>query len=79
MKLTANILSAAGVATLLASSLTAQGFEFRRELPAGSRFAIRNIIGDVRLEGTSGRTLELTATKKAGRHGDPDDVEIKAV
>lgn len=56
-----------------------QDFEFRRELATGSRFALRNIIGDVRIEGTSGRTLDVTAVKKAGRRGDPEDVEIKAV
>lgn len=59
--------------------LRAQDFEFRRELAPGSRFALRNIIGDVRIDGTSGRSVEVTATKKEGRHGDPDDVEIKAV
>lgn len=73
------VVGAAGVMTAAASSLAAQDFEFRRELTAGSRFAIRNIIGDVRLEGTSGRTIEVTAKKKPGRHGDPEDVEIKAV
>lgn len=69
----------AGLALAVAPSLNGQDFEFRRELPAGGRFAISNIIGDVRIDGTSGRTVEVTARKKAGRHGDPEDVEIKAV
>jgi Toastrack DUF4097 len=54
-------------------------FSFRRELSSGAHFALRNIIGDVRIEPASGRTLEVTAVKRAGRHGDPDDVEIRAV
>ncbi len=54
-------------------------FELRREMSQGSRFVLRNIVGDVRLEGTTGRTLEVTAIKKAGRHGDPQAVEIRSV
>jgi hypothetical protein len=65
-------LGSAGVATV-----RAQDFEFRRELAAGSRFVLRNIIGDVRIEGTSGRTVEVSASKKEGRYGDPEDVEIR--
>ena len=59
--------------------LVAQDFEFRRDLAGGSRFEVHNIIGDVRVEGYAGRTVEVTAKKKAGRHGNADDVEIKAV
>jgi hypothetical protein len=74
-------LLALGVVLLFAPRLVAQrnDFEFHRELSAGSRFVLRNIIGDVRLEGTSGRTLEVTAIKKAGHHGDPEDVEIRSL
>lgn len=70
---------AAAVMAGQVGNLMGQDFQFRREMAAGSRFALRNIIGDVRLEGTSGRTVEVTAQKKEGRHGDPDDVEIKAI
>jgi len=72
---------AVGLALAFAPRLVAQrnDFEFHRELSPGSRFVLRNIIGDVRLEGTSGRTLEVTATKKAGHHGDPQDVEIRSL
>ena len=70
-----------GLLGLVPSAVAAQrpDFEFRRELSPGRRFALRNIIGDVRLEGGSGRTLEVTAIKKAGRHGDPEDVEIRTI
>ncbi len=73
------ILIGAGVLLIVAPALEAQDFEFRRELAAGNRFALRNIIGDVRIDGSSGRAVEVTARKKPGRHGDPADVEIKAV
>lgn len=73
------ILLSAAVLIGLTAPLAAQDFEVRRELAAGSRFALRNIIGDVRVEATSGRQVEVTARKTAGRHGDPEDVEIKSV
>jgi hypothetical protein len=57
----------------------AQDFEFTREVATGSRFVLRNILGNVHIEAGSGRTVGVTAHKKAGRHGDPEDVEIKSV
>lgn len=54
-------------------------FEFHRDLPQGKRFYVANVIGDVVVVGTSGRTVEATAVKKAGRHGDPEDVTIEVV
>jgi hypothetical protein len=72
------LLTAAG--TLLAGSLAAQSdFDLRRELGAGARFTLRNIIGDVTVEPASGRTVEVRGVKREGRHGDPEDVEIRAV
>jgi hypothetical protein len=62
-----------------AASAQRPDFELRRDLREGGRFVLRNIVGDVRLEGTSGRTLEVRAIKREGRHGDPADVEIKTV
>ena len=63
-------------------ALAAQGrtdFEFRRSLPAGRSFHLQNIIGDVAVTGTTGRDVVVTATKRAGRHGDPEDVLIETV
>jgi hypothetical protein len=54
-------------------------FEFRRELAAGRRFHLHNIIGDVQVTGGTGRTVHVTATKKEGRHGDPADVTIETI
>jgi hypothetical protein len=67
---------------LAAGPAHAQGkpdFEFHRELAQGKRFYVSTIIGDVVVVGTSGRTVEATAVKKAGRHGDPEDVTIEVV
>ena len=65
-----------------AATLTAQGrpdFEFRRELASGKRLVVQNIIGDVQVTGGSGRTVEVTAVKKAGRYGEPEDVTVETI
>ena len=62
-----------------ASAQAKPDFEFRRELPQGKQFYVANVIGDVVVVGTSGRTVEATAVKKEGRHGDPADVTIEIV
>lgn len=54
-------------------------FEFRRELPAGKRFHLSNIIGNVHVTAGSGRMVEVSAVKRAGRHGAPEDVSIETV
>lgn len=64
---------------MLAGTASAQDFSFRRNMASGTRLAVRNIVGDVRIEGTSGREVVVTATRHAGRHGDPEDVDIRAV
>jgi DUF4097 and DUF4098 domain-containing protein YvlB len=75
-------LLAAALPVLPSSSLPAQGkpdFEFRRELAPGKRFHLADIIGDVRVTGGSGRSIEVSAIKREGRHGDPEDVTIETV
>lgn len=67
---------------LAAGGVAAQGrpdFEFRREMAAGQRFTLQGVIGDLRVTGGSGRTVEVTAVKKAGRHGDPADVRVEVI
>jgi hypothetical protein len=54
-------------------------FQFRRELAPGRRFYLADIIGDITVTGTSGRTVEVTAVKKPGRHGDAEDVTIETI
>ena len=66
-----------GTAALAAQGRT--GFEFRRELAAGRTFHLQNIMGDVQVTGTSGREVSVTAVKRPGRYGDPEDVVIETV
>ena len=72
----------AAVALGAAGAVAAQNpsdFEFRRDLAAGKRFHLHNIFGDVQVTGGAGRTVQVTATKKAGRHGNPEDVTIETI
>jgi hypothetical protein len=78
MRTTLLAAAALGVAAA-ASAQTRTDFEFRRELAAGKRFHLHNIMGDVQVTGGAGRTVQVTATRKAGRHGDPEDVTIETV
>lgn len=78
MRTTLLAAAALGVAAA-ASAQSRTDFEFRRELAAGKRFHLHNIIGDVQVTGGAGRTVQVTATRKAGRHGDPEDVIIETV
>ena len=70
-----------GLLTVVTGAAAQQGrsFEFHRDVPTGARLYVRNIIGDVRIEGGAGRRFDVQATKKAGRHGDPEDVTIRTV
>lgn len=69
----------AGAMAVGPETARAQDFEFTRTVAQGTRFVLRNVIGTVTIDAGSGRTLTVTARKKAGRHGEPEDVEIKAV
>ncbi|HEU5218034.1 MAG TPA: DUF4097 family beta strand repeat-containing protein [Gemmatimonadales bacterium] len=69
-------------ALLLAPALAAQqasDLDFRRELAAGKRLFIQNIIGDIKVTGTSGRTVEVTGVRVRRRYGDPADVTLEVV
>lgn len=65
----------------LALALAAQGPDFSWSGPvaAGKEVRVKNIIGDIRVEPARGGSVEITAIKRAGREGDPDDVEIRRV
>ena len=64
---------------LAAQAQPGEDFQFRRELASGRRFHLANIIGDVQVTGGSGRTVEVTARKRAGRYGRPEDVTIETI
>lgn len=55
-----------------------QEFSWRGDLRAGQVLAVENIVGNVRVEAASGRRAEVVATKRAGRRGNPDEVEVTA-
>lgn len=63
---------------LAAATMQQQDFAWQGDLSAGQQVAVGNIVGDIRVEAANGRRAEVTATKRAGRRGDPRDVEIRA-
>jgi hypothetical protein len=62
-----------------AGTLAAQDFRWHAPLASGKTLEVRGISGRVRATRASGGEAEVTAVKKAGRRGDPEDVEIKVV
>jgi hypothetical protein len=62
-----------------AGSLAAQDFRWHAALASGKTLEVRGVSGRVRASRATGSEAEVTAVKKAGRRGDPDDVEIKVV
>jgi Toastrack DUF4097 len=73
-----SILLTAGLVVLTAP-LAAQDFRWHGTLARGKTLEVRGINGSVTAVAASGGEAEVTATKHAHRHGDPDDVEIKVV
>jgi hypothetical protein len=67
---------------LVVPSLAAQqgsSLDFHRELAAGKRFYFQNVIGDIKVTGSSGRTVEVTGTRVRHRYGDPEEVTMEVV
>ncbi len=62
-----------------AGAAQAQDFRWHSALASGKTLEIRGVSGRVHAVRASGSEAEVTAVKKAGRRGDPDDVEIKVV
>jgi hypothetical protein len=71
-------LAALGAAVTLPAQVRPD-FEFRRELAAGKRLVVQNIMGNVNVSGGSGRSVEVTAVKKAGRYGEIEDVTVETI
>jgi len=63
---------------LLVALPQSQDFSWTGALRAGQVLAVSNILGDVRIEPAPGGRAEVVGVKRAGRHGDPEDVEITA-
>jgi hypothetical protein len=66
---------------LLVAAALAQGpdFSWSGALGDGKRLTVKNVIGDVRIEPATGGTATVTASKRAGREGDPKEVLIRQV
>ncbi len=75
--------SALALGVLLgAPSLAAQqstSLDFHRDLAQGKRFYMQNIIGNIKIVGTSGRSVEVSGTRVRHRDGDPDEVTMEVV
>jgi hypothetical protein len=71
-------LAALGAAATLPAQVRPD-FEFRRELASGKRLVVQNIMGNVNVTGGSGRSVEITAVKKAGRYGEIEDVTVETI
>jgi hypothetical protein len=54
-----------------------QDFTWSGAIGEGKRLTVKNVIGDVRIEAASGGTASVTGTKRAGSHGNPEDVVIR--
>lgn len=54
-------------------------FEWKGRIQPGDAIEIKNVNGSVRALGGSGNEVEVTATKSAGRRGDPDDVTFEVL
>jgi DUF4097 and DUF4098 domain-containing protein YvlB len=57
----------------------AQDFTWSGTIPSGKRLTVKNISGDVRVEPATGGQATVTAVKRAGRNGDPEDVVVRQV
>lgn len=56
---------------------TTPEFRWSEAMPAGSTIEVRGVIGGIRAEAASGREVTVVATRQRGRHGIPEDVEIR--
>ena len=63
----------------LAALTQTQDFTWSGAIPSGKRLTVKNISGDIRVEPTTGGQATVTAVKRPGRHGDPDDVVVRQV
>ena len=55
------------------------GYNWSGTVAEGKQVSVKNIIGDIRVEPSPGRRVEIVAVKTAGKHGRVEDVEIRRV
>lgn len=63
----------------LAALTQTQDFTWSGAIPSGKRLTVKNISGDIRVEAATGGQATVTAVKRPGRRGDPDDVVVRQV
>ena len=71
-------LAAVAVAMPAGAQATGNDFNWSGRVPAGQWLHIRNINGDVTVDRATGSEVEVVATKRARRNGDPGRVRIEA-
>lgn len=54
-------------------------FTWSGAIATGKRLTVKNISGDIQVEPASGREATVTAVKRRGRRGDPEDVVVRQV
>lgn len=68
------------VLLLAASTAPAQEpFRWQGRIPAGREIEIKGVTGSVRAVAATGNEVQVTATKRAGRQGNAEDVRIQVV
>lgn len=54
-------------------------FTWSGTIATGKRLTVKNISGNIQVEPASGREATVTAVKRRGRRGDPEDVVVRQV
>lgn len=71
------------VLALLLATASAAGaqepFNWQGRIATGREIEIKGVIGDVRATVASGNEVQVSATRQRGRHGNPQDVQIRVV
>jgi len=58
---------------------TASEFHWREAVPQGYTLEVRGVIGSITAQAGSGGEAEVVGTRRKGRHGDPEAVEIRII
>lgn len=58
---------------------TVPAFRWREAIPAGTTLEVRGVIGGIVAQAGAGKEALVVATRRAGRHGDPGQVEIRVI
>jgi hypothetical protein len=70
---------AIGAGLLLHPSPDPQPFRWTGALPAGQSVEIKGVGGSIRVVGVPGDRIEVTATRRRGHAGSPEDVELRVI